>query len=93
MNDKAWKEAESALYVALLTNTKGETKEMLKKNKTRQAFESYRYILMKGKNAAAMNVIMIRTRALRPQPAATAKDVEACIVKWKADEPIRVGLA
>ena len=46
--EKAWKEANSSMYVALLNNTKGESKEMVKKNKTERAFESYRYIMMKG---------------------------------------------
>ena len=81
----AVREARSALYVAFLTNTKGETKEMVKKNKTEDAFESYRKIISKGKNATAMNLITMRTRALRPQSATSVKDVEACIVKWKAD--------
>ena len=58
---------------------------MVKKNKNRNAFESYRYIVSKGKNATAMNMITMRSRALRPLPAATIKDIEACIVKWKAD--------
>ena len=79
------KETKSSLFVALLTNTKGETKEMVKKNKADKAFESYRYIITKGKNATALNIITVRARMLRPQPAATAKDVEACITKWKSD--------
>ena len=63
------KTANTAIYVELLGNTKWETKEMVKKNKTENAFESYRYIIAKGKNATAMHI----------------KDVEACIAKWIAD--------
>ena len=85
LKPEAMKGARSALYLALLTNTKGETKETVKQNKAEKAFESYRYITMKGKHATAMNIITMRTKALRPQPATTLKDVESCIVKWKAD--------
>ena len=58
---------------------------MIKKNKSEEAFESYRYIITKGKNTTAMNIITMRSKALRPQPATTVKDVESCIVKWKSD--------
>ena len=58
---------------------------MVKKNKAEEAFESYRRIITKGKNATAMNLITMRTRALRPQSAVNVKDVESCIVKWKSD--------
>ena len=73
--------------MALLSNTKGDTKEMVKKNKAKDAFESYRYIITKGKNATAMNIITMRSKALRPQAAATIKGVPACMVKWKSDLP------
>ena len=58
---------------------------MVKKNKAKEAFESYRYIIAKGTNATAMNIITMRSKALRPQGATTIKEVEACIVKWKSD--------
>ena len=32
-----------------------------------------------------MNIITMMSKALRPQAATSAKDVESCIVKWKSD--------
>ena len=58
VNDNDVNGAKSSLYVALLTSTKGATKEMVKKNKTKDSFESYRYIITKGKNATALNDIV-----------------------------------
>ena len=55
------------------------------RKKTKNSVESYRYIITKGKHVTALNVITVRARVLRPQPAATAKDVEAAMTTWKSD--------
>ena len=55
--DTIREEAQSAMHVALITNTKGGTTDLVMENKYGSSFESYRYIVSKGRSATTTNVI------------------------------------
>ena len=76
------KSANHALYINLLGYTSGKAKSRVIANAVDMAFESYRYIYCKAKNATKMNLSSLRQRscALR---ATRIEDIEEKIMSGK----------
>ena len=47
------------------------------------AFQSYRYIYHRGKNATKMNIVIMKAEVLRPARANKVEDVEEKLNEWK----------
>ena len=72
------------LFVNLLEYTKGDAHAKVKAHGTDGAFEAFRYIATKGKNASVTHKMAMRTKAMNPDQAKTAKEVEKRINEWKS---------
>jgi hypothetical protein len=72
-----------ALYINLIGYTSGKAKSRVTANSIDMAFESYRYIYQKGKNATKMNIVIMKAEALRPARASKVEDIEEKLNEWK----------
>ena len=52
-------------------------------NAVDMAFESYRYIYCKGKNATKMNIVIMKAEVLRPARATRIEDIEEKLMSGK----------
>ena len=77
------KSANHAMYINLIGYTSGKTKSRVTANSIDMAFESYRYIYHKGKNATKMNIVIMKAEVLRPARANKVEDVEEKLNEWK----------
>ena len=77
------KAANHALYVNLLGFTKGKAKSRVISNSVDLAFESYRHIYQKGKNATKMNIALMKAEVLRPAKAGKVDEIENKLNEWK----------
>ena len=83
MSTDARHAANHSLYINLLGFTTGKAKSKVTSNSVNMAFESYRYLHRKGKNATQMNIIVMQSNVLKPTPANKADEVEMRINDWK----------
>ena len=77
------KSVSKMLYVNLLMFTKDEASHKVKANGSDLAFESYRYIIHKGKNASTAHKMTMRNRVMRPEAATKMDDIEKRLSEWK----------
>ena len=93
LTEEAKKSANHALYINLLGYTKGNAKSRVISNSVDLAFESYRYIFQKGKNATMMNIVHMKADVMRPMAAGKITDIEKRLNEWKEKQryPEEVG--
>ena len=70
------KSANHTLYINHVGYTNGKAKSRVVANAVDMAFESYRYIYSKGKNATKMNNVIMKAEVLRPARATRSEDIE-----------------
>jgi hypothetical protein len=83
MTHSVKKSANHALYINLIGYTSGKAKSRVTANSIDMAFESYRYIYQKGKNATKMNIVIMKAEVLRPARASKVEDIEEKLNEWK----------
>ncbi len=92
------KVANHFLYIHLLGYTKGRARSRVTSNGVDLAFESYRHIYIKGKNATKMNIVLTKAEVLRPNKAHKVDEIEARLNEWRekqryleevGEEPLR----
>ena len=83
MKDNIKKAANHALYINLLGYTKGKARSRVISNSVDLAFESYRHIYQKGKNATKMNIVIMKAEVLRPGRAGKTEEIEVKLNEWK----------
>ena len=90
--------ANHSLYIHLLGYTKGRARSRVTSNGVDLAFESYRHIYVKGKNATKMNIVLTKAEVLRPNKAHKVEEIEARLSDWRekqryleevGEEPLR----
>ena len=77
------KSANRALYTNLLGYTSAKAKSRVIANAVDMAFESYRLIHSKGKNATKMNIVIMKAEVLRLARATRIEGFEDKINEWK----------
>ena len=71
------------LYINLLTYTKDEAHHTVKSNGSKLAFESMRYILVKGRNASISHKMTLRNRVMHPEGASKIEEIERKVTEWR----------
>ena len=85
MDDPTTAKCVKILYTTLLQYTKGEAKSKVTSCGMAGAWESYRYIVNRGKNITMTAVMQKRMRVMNPDAAKTPEDVETKLQTWKTD--------
>ena len=73
------------LYVMMIQYTTGSTQGKVIGGGTEEIFETYRYVVWKGRNATVQTMMDKRTSVMNPVAATTLAEVEACMATWKSD--------
>ena len=85
IDERIEKATNKMLYVNLLEYTKGDAHAKVKALGTEGAFEAFRYVVAKGKNANVTHKMAMRTKAMNPEQAKHVKEVEKKISEWKVN--------
>ena len=83
MTAEVKKAASHALYMNLLGFTTGKARSRALANSVDMAFESFRFLYCKGRNATKMNIVLMQAEVLRPSAAHKVSEVEAKLNEWK----------
>ena len=75
----------NTLYVAMLQTTEGDAHGKVTSSGVDKALDTYRYIHHKGKNDTTQNAVRVKRRAMHPEAAVNASEVEGKLNKWKED--------
>ena len=85
MDDETTAKCVKILYTTLLQFTKGEAKAKVTSCGMKGAWESYRYIVNRGKNITMTAVMQKRMKVMNPEPAKRPEDVESKLQSWKTN--------
>ena len=77
------KSVSKMLYVCLRMYTKDEAAHKVKANGSDLAFESYRFIVHRGKNASTAHKMIMRNKVMHPESASKIDEIEKRLSEWK----------
>ena len=79
-------DANHALYINLLAFTQGDVRSRVTSNGKELAFESYRHLYHKGRDATKANIVLMQSSVLSPKAASKVADIEARLNEWKFNQ-------
>ena len=79
-------DANHALYINLLAFTQGDVRSRVTSNGKELAFESYRHLYHKGRDATKANIVLMQSSVLSPKAASKVADIEARLNEWKLNQ-------
>ena len=71
------------LYVNLLMYTRDEAIHKVKSNGADMAFESFRFIMRRGRNASTAHKMVVRNKEMHPEGASKVEEIPKRISEWK----------
>ena len=85
LNPEGLRKAKQFLYLSLLQFTKGDSHSRVVAGGMDGSFESYRLLIVKGRNSTVTSLMDQRMKIMQPEKASKVEDVEMRITQWKAD--------
>ena len=76
IDTKIHKQVSKMLYVSPLGYRQDEASHKVKTNGSELAFESFRHLLWKGKNASTAHKLTLRNRVMHPEAASKTEEIE-----------------
>ena len=64
----------------------GDVRSRVTSNGKALAFESYRHLYHKGRDATKANIVLMQSSVLSPKAASKVADIEARLNEWKFDQ-------